>query len=236
MLLANKHVVVTGAASGLGAAIARACLQEGAQVTSIDLKETGFCASRIADVSKEQQVQNAFSDLDGIDALVNSAGVVRRAAVADTSSEDFDMVLNINLRGAFLTSKYALPHLVGHGGSILHLASVVGLTGMRRRSSYSASKGGLVALTRNMALDYACKGIRINCLCPGFIKTPLLESLLRDPERMAQLTALHPLGRLGDAGDVADAAVFLLSEKAKWITGQAIAVDGGFSAGHAADV
>jgi len=236
MLLPNKHIVVTGAASGLGAAIARACLEEGAQVTSIDLKETGFCPSRVADVSNEEQVQSAFADLERIDALVNSAGVVRRAAVADTSLEDFDMVLNINLRGAFLTSKYALPRLADHGGSILHLASVVGLTGMRRRSSYSASKGGLVALTRNMALDYAHRGIRINCLCPGFIKAPLFESLLRDPDRMAQLTALHPLGRLGDAGDVADAAIFLLSEKAKWITGQALAVDGGFSAGHAADV
>jgi NAD(P)-dependent dehydrogenase (short-subunit alcohol dehydrogenase family) len=236
MLLLNKHIVVTGAASGLGAAIARACLEEGAEVTSIDLKETGFCASRVADVSDEAQVQGAFADLERIDALVNSAGVVRRAAVADTSLEDFDMVLSINLRGAFLTSKYALPYLADRGGSILHLASVVGLTGMRRRSSYSASKGGLIALTRNMALDYADKGIRINCLCPGFIRTPLLENLLRDPGRMAQLTALHPLGRLGDASDVADAAIFLISEKAKWITGQAIAVDGGFSAGHAADV
>jgi len=235
MVLHDKHVVVTGAASGLGQGIARACIEEGATVTSVDLKETDFCTSLVADVRDEGQIKEAFESLGKIDALVNSAGIVRRNAVADTSSADFDMVLNVNLRGAFLTSKYALAGMTDQG-SILHIASVVGLTGMRRRSSYSASKGGLIALTRNMALDYAHKGIRINCLCPGFIKTPLLDGLMKEPARLAKLTALHPLGRLGDVRDVANAAVFLLSDKARWITGQAIAVDGGFSAGHAIDV
>jgi NAD(P)-dependent dehydrogenase (short-subunit alcohol dehydrogenase family) len=129
-----------------------------------------------------------------------------------------------------------VPLLRGHGGSILHLASGVGVMGIRNRSAYSASKGAVVALTRNMALDYAADRIRVNCLCPGFVKTPLLDALLKDPERTARLTALHPLGRLGEPRDIANAAIFLLSDEAAWITGQAIAVDGGLTAGNMTDI
>jgi NAD(P)-dependent dehydrogenase (short-subunit alcohol dehydrogenase family) len=239
MRLRGKHVVVTGAASGLGAAIAAACVGEGGHVTGIDLIETAASTGAdhlVADVADETQVQNALSGLGRIDALVNSAGVARRAKLDETRMEDFDTVLRVNLRGTFLVSKHAMPLMRERGGSILHLASGVGLMGIRNRSAYSASKGAVVALTRNMALDYAADRIRVNCLCPGFVKTPLLDALLKDRERTARLVAQHPLGRLGEPADIAGAAVFLLSDEAAWITGQAIAVDGGLTAGNMADI
>jgi NAD(P)-dependent dehydrogenase (short-subunit alcohol dehydrogenase family) len=237
MRLLGKHVVVTGAASGLGAAIAAACAKEGAQVTGIDrMPGTGGADIRIADVGDEAAVKQALSGLSRIDALVNSAGVARRAKLDRTAMEDFDAVLRVNLRGTFLASKYAVPLMRPQGGSILHLASGVGLMGIRNRSAYSASKGAVIALTRNMALDYAAERIRVNCLCPGFVKTPLLDGLLKDEARTAQLVAQHPLGRLGEPADIAHAAVFLLSDEAAWITGQAIAVDGGLTAGNMANI
>ncbi len=116
------------------------------------------------------------------------------------------------------------------------MASVVGVVGVRNRAAYSASKGAIIALTRNMALDYAEAGIRVNCLCPGFTRTPLTKGLFADAERLAKLTALHPLGRLGEPDDIAKAALFLVSDDASWITGQAIAVDGGLTAGHGINV
>ena len=119
------------------------------------------------------------------------------------------------------------------GGAVLHLASVVGSTGTRNRAAYSASKGAIIALTRNMALDYAARNIRVNCLCPGFVETPLLAKL--PPQRKAALAAAHPLGRLGTPEDVVPMALLLLSDEGRWITGQAIGVDGGFNAGHADD-
>ena len=235
MRLSGKHVVVTGAASGLGAAIAAACVRQGAKVTGIDRSPMPG-AHRIADVGEEEEVKQALAGLPRIDALVNSAGIARRAKLDETSMEDFDAVMRVNLRGSFLVSKHAIPFMRGSGGAILHLASGVGLMGIRNRSAYSASKGAVIALTRNMALDYAADRIRVNCLCPGFVKTPLLDGLLKDSERTARLVALHPLGRLGEPEDVAHAAVFLISDEAQWITGQAIAVDGGLTAGNMADI
>ena len=236
MRLSGKHVVVTGAASGLGAAIAQACLEEGAKVTGIDRTACALEQHRIADVGNEDEVRRALEGLSRVDSVVNSAGIARRAKVDETAMEDFDAVLRVNLRGTFLVSKHAVPLLKPHGGSILHLASGVGLMGIRNRSAYSASKGAVVALTRNMALDYASDRIRVNCLCPGFVRTPLLDGLLKDAERTARLTALHPLGRLGEPRDIAQAALFLISDDAAWITGQAIAVDGGLTAGSMADI
>jgi NAD(P)-dependent dehydrogenase (short-subunit alcohol dehydrogenase family) len=108
--------------------------------------------------------------------------------------------------------------------------------GVRNRAVYVATKGAIVSLTRNMALDYAARGIRVNCICPGFTRTPLTEKLFQDPAQEAKFTALHPLGRLGEAEDIANAALFLASEEAAWITGVALPVDGGFAAGHYADI
>ena len=147
---------------------------------------------------------------------------------------DFDAVMAVNVRGTFLISKYAMPHMRAHGGAIVHLSSGVATTGTRNRAAYTASKGAVLSLTLNMALDYAADKIRVNCICPGFVNTPLLASL--PPEKKARLAALHPLGRMGEAEEVAHMALFLMSDQAQWITGQAIAVDGGYNIGHSEDV
>lgn len=234
MRFSNKHIVVTGAASGLGLAIAKAAEAEGAVITALDRVASPFATSRICDISDEESVKRALTGLTRIDAVVNSAGIARRATVTEAHMADYDAVMAVNVRGAFLVSKYALPHLRAFGGAILHLSSGVATTGTRNRAAYSASKGAIVSLTKNMALDYAADQVRVNCLCPGFVNTPLLASL--PPERRAKLTALHPLGRLGEPEDVAHMALFLISDQASWITGQAIAVDGGFNVGHTEDV
>jgi len=234
MRFSNKHLVVTGAASGLGLAIAKAAEAEGASITAIDRAAAPFANSRICDITDEDQVKRALSGLPRLDAVVNSAGIARRAKVDETEMADFDAVMAVNVRGAFLVSKYALPHLRVHGGAILHLSSGAATTGLKNRAAYTASKGAILSLTRNMALDYAADKVRVNCLCPGFVDTPLLATL--PPERRARLAALHPLGRLGEPEDIAHMALFLISDQASWITGQAIAVDGGFNIGHSDDV
>jgi NAD(P)-dependent dehydrogenase (short-subunit alcohol dehydrogenase family) len=234
MRFSGKHVVVTGAASGLGLAIAKAAEAEGAIINAIDRVAAPFAGSRICDITDEEQVARALSALPRIDALVNCAGIARRATVDQTDMADYDAVMAVNVRGAFLVSKYALPHLRKLGGAILHLSSGVAQVGTRNRAAYTASKGAILSLTRNMAMDYAADRVRVNCLCPGFVNTPLLASLT--PERRQKLVALHPLGRLGEPEDVAHMALFLISDQAQWITGQAIAVDGGFNVGHCEDV
>jgi NAD(P)-dependent dehydrogenase (short-subunit alcohol dehydrogenase family) len=234
MRFSGKTIVVTGAASGLGLAIASAAQAEGATIVAIDRDQAPFERTHLCDVAAEDQVARAIAGLDRIDGLVTSAGINRRTKMDETAMTDYDAVMAVNVRGVFLASKYALPLMRAHGGAILHLSSGVATTGTRNRAAYSASKGAIVSLTRNMALDYAADQVRVNCLCPGFVNTPLLATI--SPERRAKLTALHPLGRLGEPEDVAHMALFLLSDQAAWITGQAIAVDGGFNAGHMDDI
>ncbi len=224
----NKVAIVTGSASGIGAAIAQRLADDGFTVTALDIAS----ATSPCDVREEGSIVKALAPLPRIDVVVNSAGIAVRHTVEEEEAETWDRIQAVNVRGAFLVSKHALPKMVP-GGSIVHIASVVGILGFRERAAYTASKGAIVALTRNMALDYAGRGIRVNCICPGFIETPLIAAILRDRERTARLTALHPLGRLGQPEDIANMAAFLASEQASWITGQAFAVDGGLSAGHA---
>lgn len=234
MRFSGKQIVVTGAASGLGLAIAQAAEAEGAIIIALDRDAAPFDGAQPCDITDETAVSRALADLPRIDAVVNSAGIARRATAADTDMADFDAVMAVNVRGAFLVSKYALPALRRARGSILHLSSGVATTGLKNRAAYTASKGAILSLTRNMALDYAADGVRVNCLCPGFVNTPLLATM--PAERRARLTALHPLGRMGEPEDIAHMALFLMSDQASWITGQAIAVDGGFNIGHQADI
>ena len=238
MRFSGKQMVVTGAASGLGLAIARAAEAEGAIIIALDREAAPFAGSHVCDVSDEEQVKTALSGLSRIDAVVNSAGIALRVDVADTDMADYDRVMAVNLRGTFLVSKYALPAMRapksdGNGGAILHFSSCV-TAGIRNRAAYSASKGAIISLTRSMALDYAAEKIRVNCLCPGFVETPLLAKL--PPERKARIAASHPLGRLGQPEDIVPMALLLLSDQGAWITGQAIGVDGGFNAGHHEDI
>ncbi len=171
-----------------------------------------------------------------IDILLNNAGIAVRHPVAEEDERAWEACMDVNLKGVFLCSKHAIPHMLERGGSIINTSSVTGIIGVRNRAVYSATKGALVALTRNMALDYAKYGIRVNCVCPGFTRTPLIEALLRDPVKAQRLTSMHPLARLGEPEDTANAVVFLASDLASWITGHALVVDGGFSAGRPEDI
>lgn len=226
MRFTAKTAVVTGGASGIGAATAALLRAEGAQVVILDRDN--------CDVTDEAAVARAMH-LPSIDVLVTCAGVAGRNTVDQQDADGWDRIFAVNAKGAFLASKHALPKMAA-GSAIVHVASVVAVTGFRQRAAYSASKGAIVAQTRNMALDYAQRGIRVNCVCPGFVRTPFIQPILDDPERAAKLAALHPLGRIGEAEDIAKSICFLASEDAAWITGHALSVDGGLSAGHAQEI
>lgn len=244
MRFSAKTAWVTGGGSGIGRAAALRFASEGAAVVVVDISldaakqtcgmdDTRRCRALEMDVSDEEQVKQRFRG--PVDILFNNAGIAVRKPVAEQDEEGWDRVMRINLRSVFLCSKYALPHMK-RGAAIINMASVVGVTGVRNRAAYSTSKGAIVALTRNMAVDYAGAGIRVNCVCPGFTETPLTKGLLSNPDSSARLTSLHPLGRLGKPEDIAAAVTFLASDDAAWITGIVLPVDGGFTAGHGMDI
>lgn len=253
MRMQGKFAIITGGASGIGAATARLFAREGARVGILDLDlagaeeriaevcaMAGTAAAWACDVSDPNQVRqsvsNAVRRFGPVDILFNNAGIAIRRSVTETEPDDWDRVIEANLRGAYLCSKFCLEHFHEAGGSIIHSSSVTGVTGVRNREAYSAAKGALPALTRNMAMDLAARRIRVNCVCPGFVRTPLIEPLLNDPVRSERLLAMHPLGRLGLPEDVAHAVLFLASQEAEWITGISLVVDGGFSAGRADEI
>jgi NAD(P)-dependent dehydrogenase (short-subunit alcohol dehydrogenase family) len=241
MRLENRIAVVTGGSSGIGEACAELFAVEGARVAVLD-REIDSRSPHFGlrcDVSDDADVEQAFAQVASrfgrVDILLNSAGIAMRKPVADEDVATWDRSFEVNVRGTFLASKYALAHMPD-GGSIVHVSSVTGITGVRNRAAYSATKGAIVALTRNMAMDLAARRIRVNCICPGFIKTPLLAALLEDPDRTARITAMHPLGRLGTTEDVARAVLFIASDHAAWITGTTLVVDGGLTAGQRDDI
>jgi NAD(P)-dependent dehydrogenase (short-subunit alcohol dehydrogenase family) len=251
--LNGKVALVTGAASGIGAACAARFAAEGACVAGIDLQqpvgegwqEVERAAPKAlfragVDVRDEEQVREAVAAAQGalgrIDVLVNAAGVGSAGPRAhELDREEWDRVVDINLKGSFLVAKHVLPGMLAQrSGSVIHLASVEGLEGMSRSLAYNASKGGVVLMTRNMALDYAQDGIRVNCLCPGLIETPLVAGLL-SPELAhvrEQMRNWHALQRLGRPEEVAACALFLASDDASFVTGHALVVDGGWTAGR----
>lgn len=250
--LQDKVAFVTGAASGIGAASALRFAQEGASVVGFDLKEAfegdwaeaaktapGHLFStgdvREPDVL-EAAVAAATERFGRIDVLMNSAGVGGGGPVHLIALEEWDRVMDINLRGTFLASRFVIPGMLEQGsGSIINVASVEGIEGFEGGSVYNASKGAVMLLTRNMAIDYARKGIRVNTICPGFIDTPLLRSTLQMPGLEAHADRIrdaHQLGRFGRAVEIANAALFLASDEASFVTGHALVVDGGYTAGH----
>lgn len=244
--LQGKTIVITGAASGFGRASAELCAAEGAgHVLLLDTNTAALqqVAASIGDraiavtcdVSRTTDVERAFAGIDTVDGLVCSAGIARRVPLADQDEAGWDAVIGVNLKGIYLCSREAIRRMPGPG-SIVHISSAVALIGFRNRPAYTATKGAIVALTRNMALDYAARQIRVNCICPGFARTGLTEPIFQDPERLAKINAMHPLGHMGEAEDIAKAALFLLSDDARWITGIAMPVDGGISAGHQHDI
>jgi NAD(P)-dependent dehydrogenase (short-subunit alcohol dehydrogenase family) len=247
----GKVALVTGSASGIGRACAQLFAKEGASVVVSDvaleggqqtvrfIEEDGGEASFVeADVSKAAQVEalvgRALEAYGRLDYAFNNAGIEGRMATntADYSEEDWDRVIAVNLKGVWLCMKHEIPQMLRQeGGSIVNNSSVEGLVGLPGTSAYAASKHGIVGLTKTAALEYAQSGIRVNAVCPGLIRTPMVERYTGgDPETEAQFAAVEPVGRMGSAEEVAEAVVWLCSEAASFVTGHAMAVDGAYVA------
>jgi NAD(P)-dependent dehydrogenase (short-subunit alcohol dehydrogenase family) len=242
--LDGRVALVTGAASGIGAACVDRFVDEGAAVVGLDLGAApeGSRASSWHEVDVRDEAAQAaavaavVADHGRLDAVVTAAGVAGGGPVHLVDAEEWDRVQDINLKGTFLTCKHAVgPMLEAGGGAIVTVASVEGLEGTEGGSTYNASKGGVVLLTKNMAVDYGRKGIRVNCICPGFIDTPLFHSVF-DGEHMdtyrERIREQHELGRFGKPEEIAAVAAFFVSDDASFVTGQALAVDGGYTSGH----
>jgi len=232
--LGGKVAVVTGAASGLGEATAARLTEEGATVVGFDV--TG---PEPVDITDEGSVAGAFDAVVGehgrVDVVATFAGVAGGGPVHTLDADEWARVIAVNLTGTYLTCKHALRHMtVQRSGSIITVASVEGIEGTEGGSAYNASKGGVVLLTKNMAIDYGRLGIRVNVICPGFFDTPMFRSVMGS-EHMSQYRdeyrEHHKLGRFGRPEEIAAAAAFLASEDASFITGHALVVDGGYTAG-----
>ena len=249
----DKSAFITGAGSGIGRAAALRLAAEGAAVACADInlpsaeatvemieQAGGKGLALQCDVAEERSMLDAAAEAartgGRIDILFNNAGVAVRLSVGEQDVEGLDRVLRVNIRGAFLCAKSVLPYLTRPGGVIINTGSIVGLVGVRNRAAYSLSKGALITLTKNMALDYAHEGIRVNAVCPGFVDTGMTKGLFADAEKAERIRLMHPLGRFATADDIAAAVAFLASDDAAFITGQALAVDGGFTAGRPEDV
>ncbi len=245
--LKDQVAIITGGTSGIGEACVYLFAEEGAAVVLAGRSEErgkrieakilssgGKALFVRADVSRAKDAKNlmdkTLEHFQKIDILVNNAGIGERNPVHQMEEAQWDRVLDINLKSIFLCSKYAIPAMQKQQkGSIINMASILGLVGFPGSGAYNASKGGSRLLTRNMALDYAKDGIRVNTICPGFIKTPMVEKEL-DPESLKAIEAMHPLGRLGRPEEVASAALFLASRESSFVTGTDIFVDGGYTA------
>ena len=222
---ANKRALVTGAGSGIGAAVARLLEAEGADVVAADIAGTDV---RL-DVRDEAAVAAVARD---IDVLVNVAGVGATTNAPDTPLEVWEEVFAVNARGTFLCCKHAIPAMIARGGgAIVNIASVAAVVGLRNRAAYCASKGAVVALTRALAVDHVNDGIRDNAVCPGTVDTPWVRRLVDEAgESLDELTARQPLGRLGTPEEIAEAVAYLASDAASFVTGSVFVIDGGLSA------
>ena len=239
--LEGKVALVTGSASGLGAATVARFGAEGATVVGLDLDDTpGAKESHVASVTDEDAVAAVVRSIVGtygrLDVVANYAGTAGGGPVHWVERTEWERVIGINLTGTFLVNKHALvPMLEQRSGSIINIASIEGIEGTEGGSVYNASKGAVVLLTKNMAIDYGRAGIRVNCICPGFIQDTRLFHTAMESEGMAPFLERYrehtKLGRFGRPDEIAAAALFLASDDASYVTGHALVVDGGFTAG-----
>ena len=248
----GKRVIVTGGASGIGKATVERFLEEGAKVAIIDVSERNGAAVAAelrakghdpllitGDVTSPKDVKRMIAkvleEFGGIDVLFNNAGILVEGTIEEVSEEGWDRIMGVNVKGPFLMSKEVVPVMLKQGkGVIVNNASCSGLVGDRNAIAYNASKGAVVLMTKCLALDYAEKGIRANCVCPGEIDTPMFrqEAQARNmpvEEYRKVLCEYHPIGRLGVPVEVANAVLFLASDEASFITGTALSVDGGYT-------
>ncbi len=251
MRLKDHVAFISGISSGIGQGIAELFAAEGAAIVGVDVNDGAGRAvadallsagGRIhfqrADVASENEVRDAVAagirEYGKIDILVNVVGIASEAPAHKMELKDWENIIRVNLTSMFLTSKYVLPDMLARkSGSIVNMASVQGLIGLAGYPHYAASKGGVISLTRQMAREYAADGIRVNCIAPSTIETPLNVQVLEraaDPKTLrASWVKMHPLGRLGTAKDVAYGALYLASDESAWVTGQCLVIDGGMT-------
>ncbi len=245
--LQNKIAIITGAASGIGAATAIRFVKEGAKVLLVDtnsdmladvlqtVDNNDVALSIVADVQDEDAVascvRKAVDAWGRIDIVVNNAGIGSSMPLLEFTKEEFDRIFGVNLRGPLLFCKHAIPAMT-NGGAIVNIASISSTSGIPDQALYAPSKGGILQMTRQLAIEYAQQNIRVNAVAPGTIETPMLQG--GDPERMKRVLSwlmnMHPVGRFGKPEEVANAILFLASDEASFITGANLAVDGGYTA------
>jgi NAD(P)-dependent dehydrogenase (short-subunit alcohol dehydrogenase family) len=240
--LQGKVCVITGAASGIGAESARLFAEEGARVVGVDVTPRAEGELGIeADVTDEEQVRDMYArtkaEMGRIDVLFNNAGINPNddSSVLETPLDAWQRVQDVNLRGVFLCCKHGIPHLLdGGGGSVINTASFVAVMGAAvSQISYTASKGAVLSLSRELGVEFARRGVRVNALCPGPVRTPLLEKLFAsDPEKAARRLVHLPMGRFAEAHEIAQAAVFLASDESSYVTASTFLVDGGLSGAY----
>jgi NAD(P)-dependent dehydrogenase (short-subunit alcohol dehydrogenase family) len=248
MRLKGKTAIITGSGGGQGRTAAVLFAKEGARVVVTDWdKEIGRETTGLieknggeavfvhADVSKDSDVKNlvetATKNFGRLDILYNNAGSVKFNQLADLTEEEWDYTVDIEMKGVWLCTKYAIPKLIeAGGGSIINTASVAGLLGLPTQGAHCAAKAGVIALTRVTAIEYAKQGIRANAICPGLIRTPATFHLLDDPTFLEFVQQNHPIGRLGEPEDIAPLALYLASDESCFMTGSIITIDGGWTA------
>jgi meso-butanediol dehydrogenase / (S,S)-butanediol dehydrogenase / diacetyl reductase len=243
MKLKGKVAFVTGFGSGLGRAIAVLFAKEGAAIVGTSTTERkgrevaamieeqgGEVLFRAGDVSGSVQMKSLLEEavkrFGGLDIVVNSAGVRTNGSITEITEEQWDRTIDVNLKGVFVVSRLAIPHMIKRGGGvILNIGARSGIAGQAGRAAYCASKGGMVTLTEAMAMDFAADRIRVNCICPGPTRTPMVDT--STPEKLARYRTRVPLGRIGEPDDIAYAALYLASDEASMITAAILPVDGG---------
>jgi 2-keto-3-deoxy-L-fuconate dehydrogenase len=242
--LDGRRALVTGGASGIGEAACRVLTGAGASVIVVDLDharagalaaELPGASAIVCDISDESAVAASIATVPALDILINCAGIGLVGGIEETGLADFQRLFRVNVEGTFLVTRALMPRLIASRGSIVNIGSVAGLIGVKRRYAYCATKGAIVAMTRQLAVDYPTQ-VRVNCICPGTVESPFVEGYLEKyhkhekEEMRAQLHARQPIGRMGKPVEIANMALYLCTDEAEFVNGSVITIDGGWTA------